>query len=673
MDSDTGRVRDMESARHWLQNSKAAVRVAKLAGFGIAIAGVMGAGAALAAPGETVHAWTGTETICSKKDSKAFERRKPKCVSAIQHALTAGSLCAGSTYTLTFTTMVVGPGGGPSCGGDSPGKNPHDCDQTLEAWLRCGAVTTYLGAADDWNKCGKGAMSGSAGPFAFTAGAGCHIIFAHGAEDGCATPAPIKLRSVTITQEGAPADLCNGIDDDCDGAVDEDHEPTQTTCGTGACEVTGSTECIDGEVVDTCSAPAPPPPPTCEAPLPCNRVLFSLSHGEATYSNPFEYGTEHSWGPAADLLSASGYDWAAHTAGPLDGGALEGSDVLIIAEPLQGFSSAEVQAIQDFVAAGGGLLLITDFNATIINQVSTGFGVSFLGSNIGWVRISAWLTGLHPVTAGIGNVFWALGSTLSVLDEEVVVLGWHQDQPVYAVREVGDGRVVFSADNEVFARYGLEGIGDPTPGQPRDNEALWLNTVAWLANCQEPEPCEPVSPEAVCNGVDDDCDGVIDEDCTCLQGQVILSDEETLANGAPAVATWDQHSYWTASIPGATWIWTEYFVSQPQVSTTVIFTRSIEIPAGASGIEASIIVSADNSYELSVNGEAAGQSAIETNYFGTKTHDLTGFLVPGENTLMVTVHNWAQPGGNATSNPAGLLYKTEIVYDAPSDQGVCLD
>ena len=56
----------------------------------------------------------------------------------------------------------------------------------------------------------------------------------------------------------APAEddaSCNGVDDDCDGATDEDWAEASTTCGVGACAATGVTACKTGQVIDTC-APA---------------------------------------------------------------------------------------------------------------------------------------------------------------------------------------------------------------------------------------------------------------------------------------------------------------------------------------------------------------------------------------------------------------------------------
>ena len=52
----------------------------------------------------------------------------------------------------------------------------------------------------------------------------------------------------------ASSDLCDGRDNDCDGSLDESHVITTTNCGVGACARTGQSQCQSGSVVDTCAA-----------------------------------------------------------------------------------------------------------------------------------------------------------------------------------------------------------------------------------------------------------------------------------------------------------------------------------------------------------------------------------------------------------------------------------
>ncbi|HKU42000.1 MAG TPA: MopE-related protein [Polyangiales bacterium] len=58
---------------------------------------------------------------------------------------------------------------------------------------------------------------------------------------------------------------CDGVDDDCDGAVDENVATLPSTCTAGACAASGTIACVGGQLVDSCDAmdPVLPNDPTC--------------------------------------------------------------------------------------------------------------------------------------------------------------------------------------------------------------------------------------------------------------------------------------------------------------------------------------------------------------------------------------------------------------------------
>jgi hypothetical protein len=88
----------------------------------------------------------------------------------------------------------------------------------------------------------------------------------------------------------------------------------------------------------------------------------------------------------------------------------------------------------------------------------------------------------------------------------------------------------------------------------------------------------------------------------------------------------------------------------------VIFVRRVDVPARAERIRSLIHITADNAYDLLVNGVPVGS--------GNDWNVISQFPVtlhPGANWLVVRATNFAGPP-QPFENPAALLYKLRVTY-----------
>ena len=136
---------------------------------------------------------------------------------------------------------------------------------------------------------------------------------------------------------------------------------------------------------------------------------------------------------------------------------------------------------------------------------------------------------------------------------------------------------------------------------------------------------------------------------------LIVSNSNTLATGPDMpiesnAVHCQTDSAWTAIIPGATWIWDRYTVSNPNISQTVIFRTEFGIPGIP--LAATLAIASDNNSTVSINGKNPG-CLYARHVFGSEKYcSLLPFLVSGINTVIFAVTN--------TEGPAGLLYSIEI-------------
>ena len=250
------------------------------------------------------------------------------------------------------------------------------------------------------------------------------------------------------------------------------------------------------------------------------RVLFDESHGEAWSIRPDiaaaiqpEHPAGSSYALAAAALADRDFEVAAVTVAPLSGEALAAAEVLVIAHPSDArwertvggsplLGRPEIDAIEEFVAAGGGLLVLgeteEDKYGANLNELLTRFGAGIENVTVeDYARDNGtptWVFGeanpetdeptlLHLVDA----VCLYRAGALRARDDGAVVLragaaAHPAGAPLLVALRHGAGRVVVAADSDLF--------GDDVLGE-FDHLQLWLNLLYWVALPAfraEPEP-----------------------------------------------------------------------------------------------------------------------------------------------------------------------------------------
>ncbi len=118
-----------------------------------------------------------------------------------------------------------------------------------------------------------------------------------------------------------------------------------------------------------------------------------------------------------------------------------------------------------------------------------------------------------------------------------------------------------------------------------------------------------------------------------------------------------------SELPRARWLWHEPTLSAPV--GTRCFRREVVLPAGRRVTAATVQMTADNSFELFINGAPAGGGH---SFHHVEELDVAALRKPGTNVLAATVHN----GGDAP-NPAGLLGVLVVQFEGGADLVVPTD
>ncbi len=240
------------------------------------------------------------------------------------------------------------------------------------------------------------------------------------------------------------------------------------------------------------------------------RVLFDEAHGEAWTIRPEvaaaiqpSHPEDASYAKAAAALRARDFAVGAHTAGPLTEAALADADVLVIAHPSDPaweavvpggeprLTDAELEAVEAFVARGGGLILLGETEqakyGSNLAALAERFGVTFANATVHDYtrhdRSPHWILGeldrrRRPVDllARVTDVCFYRATTLDAPAGTVLARAAATSSApgagLLAALDHGEGRVVALADSDLF--------GDDCLGE-HDHEALWVNLLYWVA------------------------------------------------------------------------------------------------------------------------------------------------------------------------------------------------
>jgi hypothetical protein len=226
---------------------------------------------------------------------------------------------------------------------------------------------------------------------------------------------------------------CNGKDDDCNGIVDDVDVGKDGFC-----------DCLGIKIIGTTGSLAAS---TFEAWL----------RGKGTTSNR----------------------WL-QSAGPLTKTELDGVDVVILDQLSKEFTPAEVDVLEAFVKAGGGLVAMTGYShagpdATHPNSVLARLGATYDVTKKITGDITAW-NAAHPIANGISRMPFVGGYAVTPqAGFSTTVVANHQGTvPVGVAVEIGDGGRVFVWGDE-WIEYDSQWASAP------DVTKLWTNIFGWMS------------------------------------------------------------------------------------------------------------------------------------------------------------------------------------------------
>ncbi|MHA2133524.1 MAG: hypothetical protein ACW992_05970 [Candidatus Thorarchaeota archaeon] len=189
------------------------------------------------------------------------------------------------------------------------------------------------------------------------------------------------------------------------------------------------------------------------------------------------------------ILGEYGFNMSMNWDETLDSGILDDYDILCLFFPQGELSSGEITAIQDFVSAGGGLLVVgvehSDdgwaYSPTYLNPLSQTYGITFNEDDE--VRVGLRSAGQiedHHLTQSVESVGsrngYLSGGTITAVSPAVTLVTINEKDFI-AYANSGSGRVVAVGSGAPFLKYRHDAGSQVDPD---DHFQFTLNVMDWL-------------------------------------------------------------------------------------------------------------------------------------------------------------------------------------------------
>jgi len=397
------------------------------------------------------------------------------------------------------------------------------------------------------------------------------------AADGAVFGEPRNTELWAISPCSLPDDNCNGIDEDCNGIPDDGYVPQATACGVGACSSAGVTACVGGVVQDSCLPGSPAVevcdtldndcdgqvdedfPGGCPCVMPGNGLVgWWPGDGDArdmqggndgTLNGPVEFAAGRV-GPAfklngsafvSDIGTVSSYSFIQNTGVfSIVAWILLDDPAALLQQGIVGNTSTTAQKGHFFIwenLDGLGRLRVGIMGGTPGVPVADVTSAPHVITTSGWHHVAAvgdgtaitfYVDGIaSPGTGTIGTLSTGDSTNPFVIGgcgldcafrgqiDEVQIYDRALDGSEILANDAADGHGLCRCTDADGDGYGVEGNPSCPAGMQSDCDD---SSAAVHAG----------APDSVCNGVDDDCDGLVDEDspwtCQCtLPGSGIVS------------------------------------------------------------------------------------------------------------------------------------------------------